>query len=331
MFGAAIAVSQHTTQLPIKVEINGGEFAGHAAFYQANPQNNPQEALDKIELSIKGGTFYSRVGGNPIIKSDNFTKFIQGGIFFDDVSEYVVDDKCSIKKRRYEVKDCPEATNFYRSDDTSFPVVLEGTTIKLNETQAVLRKLESTPTIQKILSLTTTENLAEVKEVAGEKLLFVNMATDGKNQTKVFRAKVNEIFAANAFKAEGATKYESGTTLITPDLEHAIVPAWVNKNHPLKAYHIISKEGKEIGYTLQTAKPDYGRFFAPKNYTITFDANGGTAVAALTQGYGTTITVPTPTKSCHRFTGWEPALPATMPAENTTFKAQWVYDCGGGG
>lgn len=158
--------------------------------------------------------------------------------------------------------------------------------------------------------------------------MFVNMATGGKNQTKVFRANKEGIFAANAFKAEGATKYESGTTLITPDLEHAIVPAWVNKNHPLKAYHIISKEDKEIGYTLQTAKPDYGRFFAPKNYKISFDSNGGSKVEAVTQGYGTTVAVPTaPTRSCYRFTGWEPSLPATMPAQDITLKAQWSYSC----
>jgi hypothetical protein len=76
----------------------------------------------------------------------------------------------------------------------------------------------------------------------------------------------------------------------------------------------------------------FGRFYAPKNYTITFDSNGGTAVAPITGGALTTITAPTaPTKSCHRFKGWSPALPTTMPAENITLKAQWSYTCGGGG
>lgn len=208
--------------------------------------------------------------------------------------------------------------------------MLEGLNIKLNETQAVIRKIGSTePEVLAFLNLTSlTDKIAEVKEVAGEKLLFVNMAIGGKNQTKVFRSKTDGIFGADAFKNNTAT--EGKVSEISFDLTGAVVPAWVNKNEAIKSYNLIKQGEKEIGYTLHTNEK-FGRFYAPKNYTITFESNGGTKVEALTQGYGTTITVPTPTKSCHRFTGWEPALPATMPAENTTFKAQWVYDCGGGG
>lgn len=134
---------------------------------------------------------------------------------------------------------------------------------------------------------------------------------------------------AEVFKSAGAS---TATGSITPDLDHAVVPSWVDKNHSIKAYHEIRKDTKVIGYALQTAKPDYGRFYAPKKYKITFNANGGTAVAPVVQGYGTSVVAPTnPTRSCHRFTGWSPALPATMPAENITLKAQWSYTCGGGG
>ena len=59
-------------------------------------------------------------------------------------------------------------------------------------------------------------------------------------------------------------------------------------------------------------------------YTITFDTNGGSAVAPITQDYGTTIKAPAaPTKTGYTFMGWEPELPATMPAENMTLTAQW--------
>ena len=83
IFGAAVAISQHTTKLPIKVEINGGTFEGHTPFYQANPQNNPQEALDKIELRINGGTFTPTNGGTKAVYSQNFKGFIVGGTFND--------------------------------------------------------------------------------------------------------------------------------------------------------------------------------------------------------------------------------------------------------
>ena len=59
-------------------------------------------------------------------------------------------------------------------------------------------------------------------------------------------------------------------------------------------------------------------------YTITFDVDGGTTVDPITQDYNTTVTAPAdPTKTGYTFTGWLPAVPATMPAENVTVKAQW--------
>ena len=60
------------------------------------------------------------------------------------------------------------------------------------------------------------------------------------------------------------------------------------------------------------------------SYTITFDTAGGSAIDPITQDCGTTINAPAaPTKTGYTFTGWEPELPATMPAENVTVTAQW--------
>ena len=59
-------------------------------------------------------------------------------------------------------------------------------------------------------------------------------------------------------------------------------------------------------------------------YTITFDTNGGSEIAPITQDYGTEITAPAnPTRKGYTFKGWDKEIPETMPAENMTVKAQW--------
>ena len=73
-------------------------------------------------------------------------------------------------------------------------------------------------------------------------------------------------------------------------------------------------------------------------YTITFDTNGGSEIAPITQDYGTNITAPAdPTREGYTFIGWDRDIPVTMPAENITVTAQWeinrytiTFDTAGG-
>ena len=77
--------------------------------------------------------------------------------------------------------------------------------------------------------------------------------------------------------------------------------------------------------TGSTGDKAYTATWQVNQYTITFNSNGGSDVDPITQDYGTVITSPdNPTRTGYDFNGWNPAVPATMPAENMTVVAQWT-------
>ena len=82
--------------------------------------------------------------------------------------------------------------------------------------------------------------------------------------------------------------------------------------------------------TVPTKDTTYTAQWQINQYTLTFDANGGRGGKTLKQNYGTKVTVPTVTRPGYTFIGWSPAVPATVPAMNVTYVAQWqANDLGG--
>ena len=58
-------------------------------------------------------------------------------------------------------------------------------------------------------------------------------------------------------------------------------------------------------------------------YMMSFNLDGGYGVEPIYARYGASVKVENPTKPGYTFNGWEPAVPTTVPAENTTYKAKW--------
>ena len=83
--GAALAVSQHTTKLPIDVTIDGGSFKGEYSLYEANVQENNGESLAKINIEINDGNFDGK-----FFIENNAEKSIKGGKYSVDVSKYLI-------------------------------------------------------------------------------------------------------------------------------------------------------------------------------------------------------------------------------------------------
>ena len=95
---------------------------------------------------------------------------------------------------------------------------------------------------------------------------------------------------------------------------------------------------KEIPETMPADNITVKAQWEINQYTITFDTNGGSEIAPITQDYSTKITAPdNPTRKGYTFKGWDKEIPETMPADNITVKAQWeinqytiAFDTNGG-
>lgn len=61
-------------------------------------------------------------------------------------------------------------------------------------------------------------------------------------------------------------------------------------------------------------------------YMMSFNLDGGYGVEPIYARFGASVKVENPTKPGYTFSGWEPQVPATVPAENTTHKAKWKVD-----
>ena len=117
--------------------------------------------------------------------------------------------------------------------------------------------------------------------------------------------------------------YGVGATLPTADdmtyTGHTF-KGWYD-NEGLTGDPVTAIGGTEMG------NKEYWAKWEINQYTITFDTAGGSEIAPITQDYGTAVTAPEPpAKPGYTFTGWNPALPATMPAENLTVTAQWTVN-----
>ena len=109
-------------------------------------------------------------------------------------------------------------------------------------------------------------------------------------------------------------------------------------DNPTRKGYTFKGWDKEIPETMPAENITVKAQWEINQYTITFDTNGGSEIAPITQDYGTEITVPdNPTRKGYTFKGWDKEIPGTMPAENMTVKAQWeinqytiTFDTNGG-
>lgn len=141
-----------------------------------------------------------------------------------------------------------------------------------------------------------------------------NAAVTG-NMTLTAQWRINQYTIT--FDTDGGSAIEP----ITQDYGTAIAaPA-----APTKTGYTFANWDRAIPATMPAENMTIKANWAVNQYTISFNTDGGSAIAPITQGYGTAITAPAaPTKPGYTFAGWNGAIPATMPAGDMTITAQWV-------
>ena len=129
-------------------------------------------------------------------------------------------------------------------------------------------------------------------------------------------------FNSNGGSDVGSITQNYGTSVTAPD-----VPA--KTGHTFAGWYSDSDLTTAVTwpYTMGASNVTFYAKWTLNNYNITFDANGGTGGSGPTPTpYGTSLTAPTVTRTGYTFTGWLPSVPPTVPAQDTTYTAQWTIN-----
>ena len=151
---------------------------------------------------------------------------------------------------------------------------------------------------------------------------FTASAMPGENLTLYAKWTVNKYTVTYVVDNEQTTEQvEYGTEVTLP-----AAPA-AKDGYTFDRWEVSGAIMTDSKFTMPANNVTITAKWTANRYTITFDTDGGSAVAAITQDYETAVKAPAaPTKTGYTFAGWEPALPATMPLNGLTVKAKWTVN-----
>ena len=192
--GAALAIMQHTTKLPISVYVKNGVFHSAAAVAEKNIQKN--DPKPNVDLQIADGQF------NGVVVADDVLNFISGGYFTSDPSAYKAEGKFVVA-----------------SDKAGYSYMISGTAptkaeVIVNDKTAVTVPTNENLTNADKTAIQTKTNIDGVAEaVAGSKDAIVKKA--GVDASKVDATKLIEVEVAVDVAVSDVQKNAEGTAIST--------------------------------------------------------------------------------------------------------------------
>ena len=128
-------------------------------------------------------------------------------------------------------------------------------------------------------------------------------------------------FDANGGSASVSTIWRSD------DLPVGTLPTPTRTGYTLNGWYTAKSGGSKISAsTTVSANTTYYAQWTINQYTVTFDANGGTGGTSQKMAYSATITPPSVTRTGFTFAGWSSAVAATVPANDVIYTAQWTVN-----
>ena len=277
-------------------DIRGGIFHGSVTVTDSN--GNMGTAWEKFCGNLSGGTFYG-----PVTTECH----VSGGTFYDELT----------REKNAKLSGKPVNTGTVINDKTNIPNP-DGKPVTVTYAYGALGGTYATQIVQ------TGEKAIEPDVPSRQGYQFTDWYLD---DTKYdFAAPVTgdmtltAKWTANSYTITFDTDGGSEVAPIAQDYGTAIIaPA-----DPTREGYTFMGWDKAIPATMPAGDMTITAQWRINRYTVTFDTNGGSAVAPITQDYGTAITAPAdPTREGYTFIGWDKAIPATMPAGDMTITAKW--------
>lgn len=147
----------------------------------------------------------------------------------------------------------------------------------------------------------------------------VNNITENKNYTVTYHP-ANVGFTVNHYLQNVAdNNYTLDKTEHVDGFTESEVGGDLAKAYPGFAALLYNTKAKVAADGSTVVEIYYDRNY----YMMSFNLDGGYGVEPIYARYGASVEVGSPTKPGYTFNGWEPTVPTTVPAENTTYKAKW--------
>ena len=291
--GAALAIMQHTTKLPISVYVKNGVFHSAAAVAEKNIQKNDPEP--NIDLQIADGQF------NGVVVADDVLNFITGGYFTTNPTDYVasgyVAGTSDVSGYSYKVVEKTETGSVEVKPDVAKPEVKVDKIPQADQEKvAAAAATVSAPTLgaaavdeaQKIDKSKADELVAKANKVTGDKKLYVQSslkveptAYDAANKTLAleitpqYRVVASTADTADKIKLDGDTNTKNAQvvqdyqnmTIDTPTEVTMELPTGFAVANGAKLSIQHTKNGTVEYYTGTVTKKD-------DKFYLTFTTNG---------------------------------------------------------